>query len=111
MVKQIVIAGSLCFLLSGCMSFAVGSVLGASSGYYVSKKASDDDTLARAVKQEFRLNTQLRPLGLDTAAKNGVITIYGFVPNEQTLAYAIEIAKKVEGVKAVQSQVLIAPLQ
>ncbi len=111
MVKQIALLGGLCLLLSGCMSFAVGSVIGATSGYYVSKKAADDDTLARAVKQEFRLNTYLRPFGLDTSAKNGVITLYGFVPSEQALQYAIEVAKKVEGVTAVQSQVLIAPLQ
>ena len=100
-------------LLSGCAAAVVGGA--AAGGYY----AGTDERSAGQIAQDASITStvnsryigddlvQARIINVDTY--NGVVTLYGNVPNQTVVDRAVELARTVKNVKQVVSKLTIGP--
>ena len=87
------IAGSL-----GC----AGSATRESSGEYI-----DSSVLTSKVKTAIYNDPMLKVLQINVETFKGVVQLSGFVDSAQAAARAVEVAKSVEGVKAVKNNMSV----
>lgn len=98
-------------LLSGCAAAVVGGAAGA--GYYVGKDDRSAGQIAQDASITSSVNTryvgddlvQARIINVDTY--NGVVTLYGNVPNQTVVDRAVELARGVKGVRQVVSKLTV----
>ena len=97
--------------LSGCAAAVVGGA--AAGGYYVGKDERSAGQIAEDASITSTVNTryvgddlvQARLINVDTY--NGVVTLYGTVPNQAVVDRAVELARGVKGVQQVVSKLTI----
>jgi hyperosmotically inducible protein len=70
------------------------------------REASDakDDELTKAVRDRLDTDGQLKGASIRVRADNGMVTLMGTVPNSRGKDRAVEVARKVPGVRAVRSE-------
>ena len=73
------------------------------------QKVRDDDALESEVRDKLEANIPGGLLSVD--AKDGVVTIAGTVSNAEKLATIDNLAKEIQGVKAVKLNVKVAPVK
>jgi hyperosmotically inducible protein len=110
--KNIVIAASLIAALLGTTMVNAVENKEASVGTATSKEVIDDSVITTKVKEHFiqeKLfgNKDIKAITLHVETHNGVVRLTGTVDNEAQLENAVNIAKKVEGVKKVESDVKV----
>jgi hyperosmotically inducible protein len=98
-------------LLGGCAAAVVGGA--AAGGYYAGKDERSVGQIAEDAGITSSINTryvqddlvQARNINVDTY--NGVVTLYGNVPNQTVIDRAVSIARSVKGVRQVVSKLTI----
>jgi hyperosmotically inducible periplasmic protein len=70
---------------------------------------NDDATIATRVKIAMLDDPTLGPQRIDAHVFKGVVTLSGTVGSRQDEQHAIEIAKKMRGVRNVKSELRVAP--
>ena len=70
---------------------------------------ADDPTLATHVKIAFLNDPDLAALRIQASAAAGVVTLSGVVRSPEQAARAVEVARRVQGVREVISQVTVRP--
>jgi len=84
-------------VLSGCMYFT-----GRTAGHIV-----DDSTITGTINSKIVGDSELRFLKINVDSTNGNVVLTGFVPNQSSEARLIELARQVQGVKSVKSQLSV----
>lgn len=69
-----------------------------------------DGTLVSMVESAIAAEPELNSLGIDVSAAEGTIYLRGQARTRETRRLATEVAGKVDGVKQVQNELLIAPV-
>jgi len=98
-------------LLSGCAAAVVGGA--AAGGYYVGTddrsagQIAEDASITSTVNSRYIGDdlVQARIINVDTY--NGVVTLYGNVPNQSVVDRAVELARGVKNVKQVVSKLTV----
>lgn len=98
-------------LLGGCAAAVVGGA--AAGGYYVGKddrsagQIAQDATITSSVNTRYLGDdlVQARIINVDTY--NGVVTLYGNVPNQTVVDRAVQLAQGVKGVRQVVSKLTV----
>lgn len=90
-------------LLGGC---ATGTMTGAGQGGRAEdgrsyQEARADNQLAAAVNRALVRDTSVRATDIRVRARDGVITLSGYVPNPASAERAVKVVQQVDGVKAV----------
>ncbi|MGH8599212.1 MAG: BON domain-containing protein [Burkholderiales bacterium] len=88
--------GMMMMVLAGCASTATQQ----STGEYI-----DDATITSKVKAAFVSDKQVSALDIHVTTYNGVVQLSGFADNPDEVQRATELARNVEGVKAVRNDV------
>jgi osmotically-inducible protein OsmY len=70
---------------------------------------ADDPTLATHVKIAFLNDPVLAALRIQASAAAGIVTLSGTVRSPEQAARAVEVARRVQGVRDVISQVTVRP--
>ena len=70
------------------------------------RKALDtkDDEVTKAVRDRLAADEKLKAASIRVRADNGMVTLMGTVPNAQVKDRAVEMARKVPGVRAVRNE-------
>jgi len=70
------------------------------------RKALDakDDDVSKAVRDRLDTDEKLKGANIRVRADNGMITLMGTVPDARSKDRAVELARKVQGVRAVRSE-------
>jgi hyperosmotically inducible protein len=70
------------------------------------REASDarDDKVAKAVSDRLDMDGQLKGTSVRVRADNGIVTLMGDVPNARAKERAVELARRVRGVRAVRNE-------
>jgi hyperosmotically inducible protein len=70
------------------------------------RKALDtkDDEVTKAVRDRLAADAKLKAASIRVRADNGMVTLMGTVPNSQIKDRAVEMARKVPGVRAVRNE-------
>jgi len=71
------------------------------------RRPADDLSLSTSVKIELLADRQLGTLRLDASTLDGVVTLSGTVPTQADADRALAIAKRVRGVRGVQSKLTV----
>lgn len=100
----VLLAGSMAAL--GCRSEPVAETT-APPATTASAEPRDDTTLRTAVQAKFYTEDLTRGREIDVSAQNGAITLSGTVPTDATKQRAIELARSVAGVTAVNDQLQV----
>jgi len=69
-----------------------------------------DGTLVSMVESALAAEPELNSLGIDVSAAEGTVYLRGQARTRETRRLATEVAGKVDGVKQVQNELLIAPV-
>ena len=67
----------------------------------------DDSAITLKVKSSFIADSDIKSLGISVSTDNGVVRLTGTVENEMQKQKAVDIAKKVNGVKSVVDELVI----
>lgn len=67
----------------------------------------DDATIATRVRTALLNEPELKALGIEVQAENGVVTLVGAVPSEPQVARAVAVARTVGGVRDVRSSLKV----
>ena len=98
-------------LSTGCFWAAVGGA--GAAGYAIAKDERSAGTIAKdasitgSVKSKFIRDKQIKAFDINVDTHRGIVTLNGHVPNESTQSRAVKIAKGVEGVQSVNSNLEI----
>lgn len=87
-------------LLFGC----AGTSTQESTGEYL-----DDSAITAKVKSEFVADKQVSALDIQVSTFKGVVQLSGFAPSQQEIDRAVQLARKVPGVKSVKNDIRRAP--
>jgi len=70
------------------------------------RKALDekDDVVTKAVRDRLDADEQLKGASIRVRADNGMVTLMGTVPNAKAKDRALEMARKIQGVRAVRNE-------
>lgn len=90
----------LLFVLAGC----AGTGTQESTGEYI-----DDSAITAKVKSAFVSDPQVNALGIKITTFKGTVQLSGFADSQQEINRAVELARKVKGVKAVKNDILRTP--
>jgi hyperosmotically inducible protein len=90
--------GVLAVFLSGCSMFSGRE----SPGEYV-----DDATITSKVKGEILEDPALKVLQVNVETMQGVVQLSGFVDSRRSETKAVEIARRVHGVKSVKDDLIV----
>jgi len=71
------------------------------------EKQPDDGTITSAIKGKFEADEIVRQTAIDVATSNGFVTLNGVVETQAEIDRAIELAKGVDGVRQVNSNLKI----
>lgn len=94
-------------LACGCAPALIGA--GAAGGYTLAKSEKstgevvDDAWITTKVKSKLLADTKVRGLNIDVDTNLGVVTFNGIARSQEEIDRAVQIAKDVEGVKGVKS--------
>lgn len=77
-------------------------------GYSETKEALGDARITSEVKLKFAADDTVKALNIDVDTDNGTVTLNGTVNSKKELDQAIRLAKSVEGVKHVKSNLQIS---
>jgi hyperosmotically inducible periplasmic protein len=80
----------------------------AKEGYSETKGALSDARITSEVKLKFAADDTVKALNIDVDTDNGVVTLNGAVNSKSELQQAIRLAKTIDGVKHVKSNLTIA---
>jgi hyperosmotically inducible protein len=100
MKKQIIATAA-----AAALSLTSLSVLAASSNTF--KGATKDAWITGKVETAFVLNPHLNPFAISTDVENGVVHLMGIVQSDIDRDLAVQVAKGVEGVVAVKSDLKV----
>lgn len=82
--------------------------IGLSACLYAGEKPPpSDDNISDRVKVKLAEDTVVKGGALTVDVKNGVVTLTGKVTNESQKNKAEKLAKKIQGVKSVNNQILV----
>jgi hyperosmotically inducible protein len=70
--------------------------------------AISDSALTTKVKAQMLANTTLREAGISVTTNNGVVTLSGQVPSEETRRLAVDLVRNTGGVSRVEDQLRVA---
>jgi len=105
---------TLLVLLTGCAAVVVGTAAGA-AGYYVGKDErpagviGQDARITAEINAKFIQDDQVSAADIDVDTYNGVVTLWGNVPDQAVVDRAILLAEAVKGVRKVVSRLKIIP--
>jgi len=71
------------------------------------KNSATDDALANDVKAKLNADATTKPANINVAAKDGVITLSGDIPNSDVELQAMKIANAASGVRSVNDQLKV----
>ncbi len=101
--------------LSGCHLCLLGA--GGGAGYTAGEAAADkergvgdvlsDGVVTTKVNAAFTSNKKISVWDIDVDTRLGVVTLRGYVKNQEVIDEAIKTAKTVEGVKKVKSLLVV----
>ncbi|MBI5463220.1 MAG: BON domain-containing protein [Gammaproteobacteria bacterium] len=91
---------TLLIVLVGC----AGTSTRESTGEYI-----DDGAITTKVKSAFVSDPQVNALSINVTTFKGTVQLSGFADSQQAIDRAVELARKVEGVKAVKNDILRTP--
>lgn len=100
-------------LLQGCVPALVAG--GTAAGYYVGQDERnvrgilDDASITAAIKARLVKDQEVSAFDINVDTRKGVVTLYGSVSSSAKEMRVIEVAKSVEGVQKIVSQVTIVP--
>jgi hyperosmotically inducible protein len=66
-----------------------------------------DDEISKTVRDRFAADEQLKGTSIKVRADNGMVTLMGTVPTAKAQARAVDMARKVPGVRSVRSELLL----
>lgn len=98
-------------LLAGCAAAVVGGA--AAGGYYAGKdersvgQIADDASITSTINTRYVRDGMVKARTINVDTYNGVVTLYGTVPNQVVADRAVEIARGVKGVRQVVSKLTI----
>ncbi len=72
-------------------------------------KAMSDSAVTTKVKSQLLANTTLRQADISVTTNNGVVSLSGHVPTEETRRLAVDLVRNTGGVTRVEDQLVIAP--
>lgn len=99
-------------LLTLSVSLAAGPTIACGGGGANPRRVSqtlDDATITTRVKTVLLNDPQLGAQQIDVNASAGVVTLSGIVKTEAEVSRAVELAKKVGGVRDVQTSLTVQP--
>ncbi len=73
------------------------------------KKSADDQTLTTDIQAKLYADAITKPASVNVAAKDGVVTLSGDVPNSDVELEAMKIANATSGVRSVSDQMKVNP--
>jgi len=71
------------------------------------EQQATDVALFRAVQESLLGNDRLRSSNVVAHVRDGVVTLYGTVPDAQRRDRAVEVARSTPGVSSVESQIVV----
>jgi hyperosmotically inducible protein len=71
------------------------------------QRAATDAGLTAKIKSKMALDDTVKAINIDVDTSNGVVTLNGFVPNEQARDRAVQLARETEGVVSVDDRLTI----
>jgi hypothetical protein len=71
------------------------------------QRAATDAGLTAKIKSKMALDDTVKAINIDVDTSNGVVTLNGFVPNEQVRDRAVQLARETEGVVSVDDRLMI----
>lgn len=99
--------------MQGCVPALVAG--GTAAGYYVGQDERDvrgildDASITAAIKARLVKDQEVSAFDINVDTRKGVVTLYGSVSSSAKEMRVIEVAKSVEGVQKIISQVTIVP--
>ena len=110
-VTAMIIVWSLLPAVSGCSAMLLGNGETGSVAPEVDErsaaKSATDQAIVRAVSSTLSRDGAVGRFGIAVSANNGTITLSGTVGSFDARDHAVEIARKVEGVVAVNNQIRV----
>lgn len=97
--------GKMTALVAACVLFAATALAAQGNG----EETRSDLWLKAKIVTAYTLNQHLNPFKLDVEVKNGVAHLGGTVDSEVERDLAVEIAKGVEGISAVEETIAVEP--
>lgn len=94
--KTWLILATLLFILTGC----AGTSTQESTGEYI-----DDSVITTKVKSAFASDDQVDAINIKVTTFKGTVQLSGFAESRQEINRAVELARNVEGVKAVKNAI------
>ena len=110
-VAKLVLVSAITALFSGCW-LAVGAV-GAEAGYVASQdertagETIDDQVLLTKIKAQLLADTEVSGLAINVDVFKKVVTLRGYVKTQEELDRAIQIASAIDGVRNVDSRLVL----
>lgn len=95
---KLIIGLLLVMLIAGC----AGGTMHESTGEYI-----DDSVLTTKVKTTILGDSKLKLLQISVETFKGVVQLSGFVDSAATATRAVELARKVPGVKSVNNSLIV----
>lgn len=111
MVKYIYIV--VVFGLSGCILAAAGT--GAEAGYVLTQKdrtpgeTLTDQRITASIKSKLLADQDVSGFDINVDTFKSVVTLKGVVDSEKEAAKALQLARTIEGVKDVESKLVVIP--
>ena len=99
--------------LSGCILAVAG--VGAEAGYLASqddrsaKETVADQLIVSAVKAKLVADSEVPGFDINVDSFRGKVTLRGALQKEEQVSKALELAQKVQGVKEVESKLVVVP--
>ena len=101
-------------LLNSCAVLMVGGA--AAGGYYIAtdertvKEMGSDARITADINYYIARDNEVNVFDIDVDTKEGHVTLYGIVPEQEIIDRCVEIAESVKGVKSVTSKLKILKL-
>lgn len=103
--KTLLIATITAFVLAGCAGIGSGNTAG--SGTRTAGQAVDDATIGTKLKAALVADPELSALKINVDTTQGNVRLKGEVKNMMLWRKAGDLARKIEGVKSVDNQLVI----
>jgi|GEM_PF-838834 len=112
MMWQMVAVVGVLSITNGCIPLALGGA--AFSGYYVGHdprtavQIADDATITATVKTKYIRDDSISALDINVDSYDGIVTLYGTLPDRDAERRAIELAQETGGVRRVVSKITVS---
>lgn len=100
--KNWLILAALLFILTGC----AGSGTEKSTGEYI-----DDSVITTKVKSAFARDDLVDAINVKVTTFKGTVQLSGFAKSQEEISRAVELARNVQGVKAVKNAIQLGQAQ